>query len=86
MNQARTSDRVQPAAISGLIEDALVTSGLPAEEIELRVFGNGQYHGRFMLTARPGARPSLQARLVAVTLADMTGRAFGAGQTARSAS
>jgi hypothetical protein len=61
-------------------------SGLPAEEIELRVFGNGQYHGRFMLTAKPGARPSLQARLVAVTLADMTGRAFGTGQTARSAS
>ena len=61
-------------------------SGPPAEEIELRVFGNGQYHGRFMLTARPGARPSLQARLVAVTLADMAGRAFGAGQTARSAS
>jgi hypothetical protein len=61
-------------------------SGLPAEEIELRVFGNGQYHGRFMLTAKPGARPSLQARLVAVTLADMAGRAFGAGQAARSAS
>lgn len=54
-------------------------SGLPAEEIELRVFGNGQYHGRFMLTARPGSRPPLQARLVAVTLADMAGRAFGAG-------
>ena len=30
MNQARTSDRVQPAAIAGLIEDALATSGLPA--------------------------------------------------------
>ena len=61
-------------------------SGLPAEEIELRVVGNGQYHGRFMLMAKPGARPSLQARLVAVTLADMAGRAFGAGQGARSAS
>jgi hypothetical protein len=32
-----------------------------------------------MLTARPGSRPPLQARLVAVTLADMAGRAFGAG-------
>jgi hypothetical protein len=61
-------------------------SGLPAEDIELRVFGNGQYYGRFMLTPKPGSRPSLQARLVAVTLADMTGRAFGAGHTVRSAS
>jgi hypothetical protein len=42
--------------------------GLPAEEIELRVFGNGQYHGQFMLEPRPGAKPPpLQARLVGVT-------------------
>jgi K+-sensing histidine kinase KdpD len=59
--------------------------GLPAEEIELRVFGNGQYYGRFMLSPRPGARPSLQARLVAVTLADQAGRALGNSQAARSA-
>ena len=59
-------------------------SGLPAEEIELRTFGNGQYYGRFMLKAKPGSMPSLQARLVAVTLADQAGRAFGASQTARS--
>jgi hypothetical protein len=52
-------------------------SGLPAEEIELRTFGNGQYHGRFMLRPKPESRPSLQARLVAVTLADQAGRAFG---------
>jgi hypothetical protein len=50
--------------------------GLPAAEIELRAVGNGQYHGRFMMLARPGAKPSLQARLVAVTLADQTGRAL----------
>ena len=59
-------------------------AGLPAEEIELRTFGNGQYYGRFMLKAKPGSKPSLQARLVAVTLADQAGRAFGATQTARS--
>jgi Domain of unknown function (DUF4118) len=53
-------------------------SGLPAEEIELRTFGNGQYYGRFMLRPKPESRPSLQARLVAVTLADQAGRAFGA--------
>ena len=54
-------------------------AGLPAEEIELRVFGNGQYYGRFMMRAKPGSRPSLQARLVAVTLADQAGRALAAG-------
>ena len=50
--------------------------GLPAEEIELRTIANGQYYGRFMLRAKPASRPSLQARLVAVTLADQAGRAF----------
>jgi hypothetical protein len=50
--------------------------GLPAEEIELRAFGNGQYYGRFMLTPKPGSAPSLQARLVAVTLADQAGQAL----------
>ena len=60
-------------------------AGLPAEEVELRVFGDGQYYGRFMLTPKPGARPSLQARLVAVTLADQAGRALGARQPSRSA-
>jgi hypothetical protein len=59
-------------------------SGLPAEEVELRTFGNGQYYGRFMMTPKPGAKPSAQARLVAVTLADMAGRALGtAGSTSR---
>ena len=59
-------------------------SGLPAEEIELRTFGNGQYYGRFMLQPKPGSRPSRQARLVAVTLADQAGRAFGTSSAARS--
>ena len=53
--------------------------GLPAAEIELRTFSNGQYCGRFMLKPRPGSKPPLQARLVAVTLADQAGRALGAG-------
>lgn len=59
-------------------------SGLPGEEIELRTFDNGQYYGRFMLTPRLGSKPSLQARLVAVTLADQAGRALGSGHAARS--
>lgn len=51
----------------------------------LRVSGNGQCYGRFMLKPRPGSRPSLQARVVAVSLADQAGRAAGAGEAARSA-
>ncbi len=51
--------------------------GLPGPEIELRVFGSGQYYGRFMLQPGPDSRPPLQARLVAVTLADLAGRALG---------
>jgi hypothetical protein len=59
--------------------------GLPGEEIELRTFGDGQYYGRFMLKPRPGSRPSLQARLVAVTLANQAGRALAASQATRTA-
>jgi Domain of unknown function (DUF4118) len=57
--------------------------GLPAAEIELRTFGNGQFYGRFMLRAKPGSVPSLQARLVAVTLAEQVGRALSASQAVR---
>jgi hypothetical protein len=39
-----------------------------------------------MLKAKPGSKPSVQARLVAVTLADQAGRAFGASHTARNVS
>jgi len=56
--------------------------GLPAGPVELRVYGAGQDYGRFMLKPKPGSQPSLQARLVAVTLADQAGRAFGAGENA----
>jgi hypothetical protein len=46
--------------------------------VELRVLGNGTYLGRFLLDPAPGSRPSRQARLVAVTLADQTGAALDA--------
>ena len=62
----------------------LELSGLPAEEIALRTFGGGQYYGRFMLKAKPGSKPVLQARLVAITLADQAGRALAASETAPS--
>jgi len=54
--------------------------GLPTDEIELRSYANGQFQGRFMLQAKPDSKPSLQARLVAVTLADQAGRALGTSQ------
>lgn len=50
-------------------------AGLPAE-LELRVFGHGQYYGRFLLTPRQGSKPPLQARLVAVALAEQVGNAY----------
>ncbi|MFB7502522.1 DUF4118 domain-containing protein [Streptomyces broussonetiae] len=52
------------------------TAGWPEGEIELRTYGNGHYLGRFMLIPGPGPVPPLQARLVAVTLADQTGAAL----------
>jgi Domain of unknown function (DUF4118) len=60
-------------------------SGLPEQEIELRAFGNGQYYGRFMMTPKPGSRPPAQARLAAVTLAELAGYALGATASASDA-
>jgi hypothetical protein len=71
------------AGRAGLGRWNMQRSGFPAEEVELRTFGNGQYYGRFMMTAKPGSNPSLQARLVAVTLADQAGRALTARGTVR---
>jgi Domain of unknown function (DUF4118) len=50
--------------------------GFPDGEFEIRTFRGGDYIGRFMCQPTPQARPSAQARLVAVTLADQAGRAF----------
>ena len=54
-------------------------AAVPAE-LELRVFGNGQYYGRFLMRPRPGARPAAQARLVAVALAEQVGHAYSAAR------
>jgi hypothetical protein len=54
-------------------------AGLPAE-LELRVFGDGQYYARFLMRPRPGARPELQAQLVAVALAEQVGHAYSAAR------
>jgi Domain of unknown function (DUF4118) len=79
--------RLEPdgTVIAGHSKWDVEESGLPVEEIELRIFGNGQYYGRFMMKPKPGSRPSLQARLVAVTLADQAGRAFSATAATRAA-
>lgn len=79
--------RLEPdgTVIAGHSKWDVEESGLPGEEIELRTFGNGQYYGRFMMKPKPGSKPSLQARLVAVTLADQAGRAFSATATTRAA-
>ncbi|WTW99038.1 histidine kinase [Streptomycetaceae bacterium NBC_01309] len=50
--------------------------GWPGEDVELRVFHNGRFYGRFMMQPTPGIVPPLQARLLAVSLADQTGAAF----------
>lgn len=50
--------------------------GLPEQEIELRAYGNGRFYGRFMLQPKPGAAPPIEARLVAITLADLVGAAL----------
>ncbi|WP_328773040.1 DUF4118 domain-containing protein [Streptomyces sp. NBC_00286] len=55
----------------------LEKDGLPGEEIELRASVGGRYLGRFMLQPQRGAVvPPLQARLVAVSLADHVGAAL----------
>jgi hypothetical protein len=50
--------------------------GLPTSDLELRVQAGNLYYGRFMLQPTPLTTPSLQARLVAVTLADQVGAAY----------
>jgi uncharacterized protein DUF4118 len=44
--------------------------GLPDEAMELRTYRDGSYYGRFLMLGTPGVVPPLQARLVAITLAD----------------
>ena len=72
--------RLQPdgTVVTGRGRCDVEQAGLPSEEIELQVFGNGQYYGRFMMRPQPGSRPSLQARLVAVALAEQAGSALAA--------
>jgi K+-sensing histidine kinase KdpD len=58
--------------------------GLPATT-ELLVQNRGVLRGRFLLTAEPGARPTLEQRLVAVAFADQVGAALAADGPVRPA-
>lgn len=51
--------------------------GFPTDrEVELLVTSGGSYRGRFLLTAPPRCRPSLEQRVVATSLADQVGAAL----------
>lgn len=58
--------------------------GMPHDELELRATANGHYYGRFMLQAVPDRVPPLEARLVAVTLADQAAAALDAASSTQS--
>jgi K+-sensing histidine kinase KdpD len=49
-------------------------AGFPAgTDVELLVESGGVFQGRFLMTPLPGARPTLEQRLLAVALADQVG-------------
>ena len=53
------------------------TEGLPpGTDTELLVESGGVFQGRFLMTPSPGARPTLEQRLLAVALADQVGAAL----------
>ncbi len=55
----------------------VTVEALPQDnDIELLVENHGVLQGRFLMRARPGARPTLEQRLVAVAFADQVGAAL----------
>jgi hypothetical protein len=57
--------------------------GLPSGDTELLVEAGGLLQGRFLMTAAPLARPTLEQRQLAVAFADQVGAALGSSQLAR---
>jgi K+-sensing histidine kinase KdpD len=49
--------------------------GFPAGDTELLVESGGLFQGRFLMTPRPGARPTLEQRQLAIAFADQAGAA-----------
>jgi hypothetical protein len=55
----------------------VAADGLPDQtDIELLVETVGVFQGRFLMRANPGARPTLEKRLVAIAFADQVGTAL----------
>jgi K+-sensing histidine kinase KdpD len=54
----------------------------PGTDTELLVEGGGVFQGRFLMTPGPGARPTLEQRLLAVALADQVGAALATSHPA----
>jgi K+-sensing histidine kinase KdpD len=48
----------------------------PGTDLELLVESGGLFQGRFLMTPEPGARPTLEQRLLAVAFADQVGAAL----------
>ena len=58
-----------------------VAEGLPADiDTELLVEHGGMLKGRFLMSPAPGARPTMEQRLVAVAFADQVGAALADSQ------
>lgn len=58
-------------------EIAVATEGLPTDrEVELFAGSGGSFRGRFLLSAPPLCRPTLEQRAVAIALADQVGAAL----------
>lgn len=61
----------------------VAADGLPPDaETELLVENGGLLQGRFLLTARPDARPTREQLLVAIALAEQVGAALGSSHRA----
>ena len=52
----------------------------PGTDVELLVEGGGIFQGRFLMTPAPGARPTLERRLLAVAFADQVGAALASSR------
>ena len=62
---------------------AVDAEGFPGDtDLELLVESGGVFQGRFLMTPDPGARPSLEQRLLAVAFADQVGAALATSHPA----
>jgi hypothetical protein len=76
-------ERLERSGLVSWLDSRLQTDGfeLPADGVELLVFGRGRLLGRFVLDPIPGIGVSLEQRVVAVALADQVGAVLAAPAT-----